>query len=96
MSLRLSKNKVNLLTKLIVDYLEKSEEVDYNEDIGNIRLKTYRIIMDELKLFEDIENQSREKIVSQKKNVPEGSREWEILFRKYSTEEINKLGKIWD
>ena len=53
MSLKLSKNKVNLLTKLIVDYLEKSEEVDYNEDIGNIRLKTYRIIMDELKLFED-------------------------------------------
>jgi len=96
MSLKLSKNKVNLLTKLIVDYLEKSEEVDYNEDIGNIRLKTYRIIMDELKLFEDIENQSREKIVSQKKNVPEGSREWEILFRKYATEEINKLGKIWD
>jgi uncharacterized protein len=96
MSLKLSKNKVNLLTKLIVDYLEKSEEVDYNEDIGNIRLKTYRIIMDELKLFEDIENHSREKIVSQKKNIPEGSREWEILFRKYSTEEINKLGKIWD
>ena len=96
MSLKLSKNKVNLLTKLIVDYLEKSEEVDYNEDIGNIRLKTYRIIMDELKLFEDIENQSREKIVSQKKNIPEGSREWEILFRKYATEEINKLGKIWD
>jgi uncharacterized protein len=96
MSLKLSKNKVNLLTKLIVDYLEKSDDVDYNEDIGNIRLKTYRIIMDELKLFEDIENHSREKIVSQKKNIPEGSREWEILFRKYSTEEINKLGKIWD
>ncbi len=96
MSLKLSKNKVNLLTKLIVDYLEKSEDVDYIEDIGNIRLKTYRIIMDELKLFEDIENHSREKIVSQKKNIPEGSREWEILFRKYSTEEINKLGKIWD
>ena len=96
MSLKLSKNKVNFLTKLIVDYLEKSEEVDYNEDIGNIRLKMYRILMDELKMFEDIETQSRGKIIAQKKNIPEGSREWEILFRKYTTEELNKLGKIWD
>ena len=96
MSLKLSKNKVNFLTKLIVDYLEKSEEVDYNEDIGNIRLKTYRILMDELKMFEDIETQAMGKIITQKKNIPEGSREWEILFRKYTTEELNKLGKIWD
>lgn len=96
MSLKLSKNKVNYLTKLIVDFIEKNEEIDYNEDIGNLRLKIYRLILEELKLYEDFENYAREKIISQKKNVPEGSREWEILFRKYTNEELNKLGKIWD
>ncbi len=96
MSLKLSKNRVNFLTKLIVDFIQKSEDIDYLEDIGNIRFKIYHLILDELKLFEDIETVAHEKIVSQKKNIPEGSREWEILFRKYTGEELNKLGRIWD
>lgn len=95
MSLKLSKNRVNYMTKLIVDYLQKNEDVDYSGDIGNIRFKVYHLILDELKLFEDIEIAAQEKIVTQKKNIPEGSREWEILFRKYSTEELAKLGRIW-
>jgi len=96
MSLKLSKNRVNFLTKLIVDHIEKSDEIDYSEDIGNIRFKIYHFIMDELKMFEDIEIQARDKIISQKKNIPEGSRDWEILFRKYTGEQLDKLGKLWD
>jgi len=96
MSLKLSKNRVNFLTKLIVDSIQSSEDIDYTDDLGNIRFKIYHFIMDELKMFEDIETLAREKIISQKKNIPEGSREWEILFRKYTGEELNKLGRIWD
>ncbi|MBN2399562.1 MAG: DUF507 family protein [Candidatus Aminicenantes bacterium] len=96
MSLKLSKNRVNFLTKLIVEYIETSDEVDYSDDIGNIRFKIYQFILDELKMFEDIETAARDKIVSQKKNIPENSREWEILFRKYTGEELDKLGRLWD
>jgi hypothetical protein len=96
MSLKLSKNRVNYLTKLIVDHIQTSEDIDYSGDIGNIRFKIYHLILDELKLFEDIETAAQEKIVSQKKNIPDGSREWEILFRKYSNEELSKLGRNWE
>ena len=96
MSLKLSRNKVNSLSKLIIDYIENNEELDYVEDIGNIRFKIFHLIMDELKIFEQIELKAKERIKSQKRSVPEGSREWEILFRKYSTEELSKLGKVWD
>jgi hypothetical protein len=96
MSLKLSKNRVNYLTKLIVDHIQTSDDVDYSGDIGNIRFRIYHLILDELKLFEDIETAAQEKIVSQKKNIPDGSREWEILFRKYSNEELNKLGRNWE
>ena len=96
MSLKLSKNRVNFLTKLIVDSIQNSEDLDYTDDLGNIRFKIYHFILDELKMFEDIETLAREKIISQKKNIPEGSREWEILFRKYTGEELNKLGRVWD
>ncbi|MFH2108158.1 MAG: DUF507 family protein [Chrysiogenia bacterium] len=96
MSLKLSKNRVNFLTKLIVDSILDSDDIDYTDDLGNIRFKIYHLILAELKMFEDIETQAREKIISQKKNIPEGSREWEILFRKYTGEELNKLGRVWD
>jgi len=96
MSLKLSKNRVNYLTKLIVDFIQKSDDIDYLDDLGNIRFKIYHYLLDELKLFEDIETRAQEKIVSQKKNVPEGSREWEILFRKYSNEELAKMGRNWE
>jgi len=96
MSLKLSKNRVNYITKLIVDFIQKSDDIDYAADMGNIRFKIYHLILDQLQLFEDIETRAHEKIVSQKKNIPEGSREWEILFRKYSNEELSKLGRVWD
>jgi hypothetical protein len=96
MSLKLSKNRVNFLTKLIVEFIETSDEIDYNDDIGNIRFKIYHYILDELKMFEDIETAARDKIIAQKKNIPEGSREWEILFRKYTGEQLDKLGRLWD
>ena len=35
-----------------------------------------------------------DKIKSQKKPIEEGSREWEILYRKYYNEELAKIGKL--
>ncbi|MCP4157437.1 MAG: DUF507 family protein [bacterium] len=96
MSLKLSRNKVNYLSSLITKYIETNEEVDYIGDIGNVRFKIYHLIMDELKLYEQIELDAKERIKIQKRSVPEGSREWEILFRKFVTEELQKLGRLWD
>ncbi len=95
MSLKLSRNKVNHITKLIMDYIQQNEELDYVDELENIRFKIFHLIINELKVFEDIEEKAKYRISSQKKSVPESSREWEILFRKYSNEELDKLGKIW-
>jgi hypothetical protein len=96
MSLKLSRNKVNYLSSLVARYIENNEEIDYSDDIGNIRLKIFHLIMNELRIFEQIELEAKERVKIQKRTVPEGSREWEILFRKYVSEELAKLGKLWD
>lgn len=95
MSLKLSRNKVNYITRLIVSHIQNHEEADYTGELGDLRFKIYHLIMDELKLFSQIEEEAKEKIKAQKKSIPDGSREWEILFRKYSNESLDKLGKIW-
>ncbi|MCU0285997.1 MAG: hypothetical protein MUF15_06325 [Acidobacteria bacterium] len=56
MSLKLSRNKINCLSSLVARYIEKNEDIDYSGDIGNIRLKIFHLITNELRLFEQIEN----------------------------------------
>ncbi len=95
MSLKLSRNKVNCIASLVTNFIQGHDELDYNGEIGNIRLRIYHLIMDELRVFEEIEEIAKAKI-SKQKRVPDGSREWEILFRKYVTEELARLGRIWE
>jgi hypothetical protein len=58
-------------------------------------LTIVRSIEDEMNLYDLIDTKASEKIESQKKPIKEGSREWEILYRKYYNDEINKLGKFF-
>ncbi len=95
MTFKLSRNKVNFLASLITEYIKENDELDYNGNIGDVRMKIFHIIMEELRLFNQIEDDAKERVRSQKRSVPEGSREWEILFRKYAVEELDKLGRLW-
>ncbi len=95
MTFKLSRNKVNFLASLLTEYIKNNEELDYQGEIGDIRMRIFHIIMEELGLFNQIEDDAKERVKSQKRSVPEGSREWEILFRKYAFEELDKQGKVW-
>jgi hypothetical protein len=47
--------------------------------------------MNWLKKEEDVDKAARLKIESQKRTIPEGSAEWEILYRKYYEEEMRNV-----
>jgi Protein of unknown function (DUF507). len=47
-----------------------------------------------MRLYDQLDKKATDKIQSQKKPIEEGSREWEILYRKYYNEELSKLGKL--
>ena len=95
MNSRLSREKTNYLARLILNALFENDEVEFLDEPNEIRLSIVRSIEEELKLYDLLNQRSAEKIRSQKKSIEEGSREWEILYRKYYNEEISKLGKIW-
>jgi hypothetical protein len=93
-SIRLSREKINFLARQILNYLFEDEEVEFLDEPNEIRLNIVRSIEDELKLYDLIDKRAIDKIESQKKAIKEGSREWDILYRKYYNEEIAKLGKF--
>lgn len=95
MSIRLSREKINFLSRQILDGLFENDQVEFLDEPNEIRLTIVRSIEDEMKLYETIDKKAIEKIETQKKSIKEGSREWEILYRKYVNEEFAKLGKFF-
>ena len=94
MSQRLSREKINFLSKQILDQLFENDQVEFFDEPNEIRLSIVKSIEEEIELYSLIDKKAIEKIQSQKKAIEEGSREWEILYRKYYNEEITKLGKF--
>jgi hypothetical protein len=91
---RLSREKINFLSKKILEALSRNDRVEFLDDANEIRLNIVRSIEEEMRLYDLLDKRAIEKIQSQKKSVEEGSREWEILYRKYYNEELSKLGKL--
>jgi len=89
--MRLSREKVNKLSHLVIEELVKLDDIEFIEDRNTIRLEIVKILNEELKKEETLDEEARKKIASQKKTVPEGSMEWDILYRKYYAEEVKKL-----
>lgn len=95
MSIRLSREKINFLARQILNLLFKNDDIEFLDEPNEIRLTIVRSIEEEMKLYDLIDKRAIEKIESQKKAIKEGSREWEILYRKYYNDEITKLGKFF-
>ncbi|MGB2763417.1 MAG: DUF507 family protein [Candidatus Aminicenantaceae bacterium] len=92
--MRFSREKINFLARQILDFLFENDQVEFLDEPNEIRLSIVRSIEEEIKLYNLIDKKAIEKIQSQKKSIEEGSREWEILYRKYYNDEISKLGKF--
>ena len=92
--IRLSREKVNRLSHLITDLLVATQDVEFIEDRDTIRQTTIQILQDLLKEEEAVDTEVRKKISSQKKEILEGSEEWDVLYRKYYAEEMRRLGVI--
>jgi len=89
--MRLSREKVNKLSHLVTEELVKLDDLEFIEDRNTIRLEIVKILNEELKKEETLDQEARKKIASQKKTIPEGSLEWDILYRKYYAAEVKKL-----
>ena len=93
--MRLSREKTVRLSHVITDVLVASDDVDFVDDRTTIRQSVVDIIMALLKEEEQVDAQVRQKIASQKKKeIVEGSEEWDLLYRKYYSEELRRMGIV--
>lgn len=88
----ISEERQTHLAHIITDTIWDDDLVDFVDDELAMRAAK-RAIAEFVKEDEQIDRQAREKVSSLKRNVIEGSPEWEVLYRKYYEEERNKRGK---
>jgi hypothetical protein len=92
--MRLSREKTIRLSHIITDVLVSNDAVEFIEDRDTIRQKTVQILQELLKEEETVDTEVRKKISSQKKEILEGSEEWDVVYRKYYAEEMRRMGVV--
>ncbi len=90
--MKLSYEKILQLSHRITGAIEELDEVEIFEEPNTIRQEVVRILNELLQEEEKIDEVVKLRIGSQKRTIPEGGAEWEILYRKYYADELRKLG----
>ena len=90
--MRISREKIVRLSHKMMDVLVASDDVEFIEDRDTIRQKIVTLLTDTLREEEKADAEVRKKISSQKKEILEASEEWDLLYRKYYTEEMRRMG----
>ena len=92
-AMKLSRDKITDISHKIVDALRKTRELRLKQkDMNAIRLEIVRVMTEILQAEDKVDRAARQKIRSQKREIPEGTEEWDLLHRRYYTEELKKLG----
>lgn len=90
--MKLSRDKINDLSHKIVAALRKSRDFRLKRDPNDVRLELVKIITDLLQTEEKVDRAARTKIRTQKREIAEGTEEWDLLHKRYYAEELKKLG----
>jgi hypothetical protein len=92
-AMKLSRDKVTDISHKIVELLRKSRDLRLKDkDTNNVRLEILRVMTELLTAEDKVDRLARQKIRSQKREIPEGTEEWDLLHRRYYSEELKKLG----
>jgi uncharacterized protein len=91
-NMKLSRDKIIDISHKTVSALRKARQVRLKKQPNEVRLEIVRHITELLQTEEKVDRAARQKIRSQKREIPEGSEEWDLLMHRYYAEELKKFG----
>jgi hypothetical protein len=91
-AMKLSRDKITDISHKLVTQLKKARELRLKKDPNEIRLEIVKVMTEILAAEEKVDRASRDKVRTLKRDIPEGSEEWDLLHQRYYAEELKKLG----
>jgi hypothetical protein len=92
--MRLTEDRISHLSHLVLDALVKNSDVDFLQPEERLLRELKRTITTELRFEDEADEAARRTIHSLSRKIPEGSREWDVLYHKYREEELRRRKKI--
>lgn len=90
--MKLSRDKVNDISHKVMTALRRARDVRIRKDTNDARLELLKVITEILQVEDRVDRAARTRIRSQKREIIEGTEEWDLLHRRYYAEEMKKLG----
>ena len=89
---RLSESRISHLAHLVLNGVRGAKLAEFPNE-GRALAETKRVLHEFFEREDHVDEIVRQKISSLSRHVPPGSREWDILYRKYFEEEARKQRK---
>jgi uncharacterized protein len=90
--MKLSRDKITDISHKLIAALRRSRDLRVKKEPNDARLEIVKAFTDILQVEEKADRAARDKVRSVKRDIPEGSEEWDILQRRYYSEELKKFG----
>jgi hypothetical protein len=87
---KLTREKINHLSKFILKALLEDDRVEYFVEENDLRLEVVKVLTEELQREEDIDAAVRKTIGSYGRDIREGTNEWDIVYQRHYQEENKK------
>ena len=90
--MRISREKVNHISKMIVTDLVKRDDFDYKTELNDVRLQITHVMNEYLKIEDSADENARKICASYSRKMREGTDEWDILYNRHYQEYMSKHG----
>ncbi len=90
--MKLSRDKITDISHKILAAMRRGRDFRLKKAENDIRLNIVKTFTELLQAEEKIDKAARQKIRSQKREILEGSEEFDLLHRRYYAEEMKKIG----
>jgi hypothetical protein len=91
-AMKLSRDKVTDISHKLIVVLKKSRDLRMKKDPNDARLEIVKAFTEILQVEEKADRASRDKVRSIKRDISEGSEEWDILQKRYYADELKRFG----
>ena len=91
-AMKLSRDKITDVSHKLIGALKKSRDLRMKKDQNDARLEIVKAFTEILQVEERADRAARDKVRSIKRDISEGSEEWDILQKRYYADELKKFG----
>jgi hypothetical protein len=90
--MKLSRDKINEISHKLVAAMKKARECRLRRDVNDVRLEIVRLMTEILTNEDKADKAARAKVRSLKRDVQEGTEEFDLLHKRYYADELKALG----